>query len=621
MTNQGSRRGLQSRQRLTFRADAADSKSPIPLELGPLIFDVKFTDGRRPFRVDLSWFSRPGLGRELAQSFYCLADQPGAIASPGSASTYRNSLKCFSAYLEQRGDRENRIACSEDLRADHLNGFEDWLRLTYGKTSGTPYSYLTCVASLLRYRASALGTVYPECLAERLTHNADGGKGRSVPVDSWSPSVAARIRQVCRREMGAVLRRFAAAERDLVSAADPRFVGWDAPNALLWEAAHTGPLTHAHLAIQWPSRMRRRVLVAVVNERLYPTERDLLPFAILLILETAIPIECVRELLTDCLQNGDATPGRRSIEIHYLKRRSGEVPERHDRFVDGGSTTPGGIIRNALRLTARLRALAGSENLWRVYFKHGNRTPGFQASTAAKWARDKGLVDDDGRPLAFNWMKLRKTAWNVRYKRFGTLSRIVTREHSREVAGLHYAAVASSTGIHEDAVEAAQHAALTDVRKSRVVTSSEELLMRGDPASAAIDLGVDATDVLPLLDGERDVGLNDCINMKELPRGAPGVPCPGPYAGPYFLCLDCPNAVITARKIPSLLRFIEIMTEDRDLLSATDWLAHWGHAWDRSHQYLGAFTEGEVALARERVQADRPVVYLPLEARLHHVSC
>ena len=113
-----------------------------------------------------------------------------------------------------------------------------------------------------------------------------------------------------------------------------------------------------------------------------------------------------------------------------------------------------------------------------------------------------------------------------------------------------------------------------------------------------------------LLDGEQDVWLATCSGFDRSPFGEPGAPCPQPFWG----CLECRNAVITARKLPAIIAFLRFIEEQRAGLSAADWGMKFGRAHERiAKQVLPAFPESVVAEAR--LEAEWQALYLPPEAR------
>ncbi|MFX7961235.1 hypothetical protein ABTK60_20310, partial [Acinetobacter baumannii] len=75
-----------------------------------------------------------------------------------------------------------------------------------------------------------------------------------------------------------------------------------------------------------------------------------------------------------------------------------------------------------------------------------------------------------------------------------------------------------------------------------------------------------------LLDGDQDVWLAACAGFQNSPFAEAGSPCPQPFWG----CLECRNAVITARKLPAILAFLDFIEGERAGLSAADWSIKFG---------------------------------------------
>jgi hypothetical protein len=119
-----------------------------------------------------------------------------------------------------------------------------------------------------------------------------------------------------------------------------------------------------------------------------------------------------------------------------------------------------------------------------------------------------------------------------------------------------------------------------------------------------------ADTVGPVLDGEQDVWLAACAGFHSSPFAEPGSPC----AQPFWGCLDCPNAVITARKLPAILAFLAFVEEQRCSLPASDWAAKFGRVHTRiTVQVLPVFSDAVIAEARRQMGSER--LYLPPEAR------
>jgi hypothetical protein len=161
-------------------------------------------------------------------------------------------------------------------------------------------------------------------------------------------------------------------------------------------------------------------------------------------LETGLEIECCKTLTVDCLQNA---PGG-TVEVAYLKRRARGGEHKRLRVCDGGSTTPGGLIRRLIELTAAARRHHPSDSLW-VYRGAGAFTAGIRhPQMLDAWTRRHGVVDDDGRPLRLLLCRLRKTHKALWYlKTEGHLARFAV-GHTPEIATRHYADVPALRPLH-----------------------------------------------------------------------------------------------------------------------------------------------------------------------------
>jgi hypothetical protein len=119
-------------------------------------------------------------------------------------------------------------------------------------------------------------------------------------------------------------------------------------------------------------------------------------------------------------------------------------------------------------------------------------------------------------------------------------------------------------------------------------------------------------DVPRLLSGKQDVWLASCAGFTKSPFAAEGDPCPEPFWG----CLECRNAIITARKLPAIIAFLEFIVARRTEMAEADWWLKFGRAWSRiTQQILPAFSDAVVANAREKAKALEHAPYLPPEAR------
>jgi hypothetical protein len=102
--------------------------------------------------------------------------------------------------------------------------------------------------------------------------------------------------------------------------------------------------------------------------------------------------------------------------------------------------------------------------------------------------------------------------------------------------------------------------------------------------------------------GATDVFLASCSDFYASPFARrPGSACPVAIWG----CLECPNAVHTSRHLPSVLRFFDFITAQRDELGAAEWKARYGIAFERvTSGILAQFSGEQIATARMIAEAD-----------------
>nr|BAA87707.1 tiorf82 [Agrobacterium tumefaciens] len=184
--------------------------------------------------------------------------------------------------------------------------------------------------------------------------------------------------------------------------------------------------------------------------------------------------------------------------------------------------------------------------------------------------------------------------------------------HTKEVAARHYADVPALRPLHEATIADAFTEAVTSALSSTVLTPEQEETWRNDPVAAS-KAAPEGCDPMSLLDGKQDIWLASCGGFFSSPYAEHGSPCSQPFWG----CLECPNAVITTRKLPAILSFLAFLEGQRLLLSASHWATKFATAHARiTMQILPAFGSATVEEAR-RVLASEPVSnYMPPEALL-----
>lgn len=317
-------------------------------------------------------------------------------------------------------------------------------------------------------------------------------------------------------------------------------------------------------------------------------------------------IEALRGLEADCLRN----PNRGYVEIEYRKRRAHQAQWKRLRVRDGGRETPGAVLRLAIKLTERARQHSGSSKLW-VTWKPLRLSPPKKLETCvAAFVAKYGIVDDDGKPLALNLSRLRKTQKADWYKRTGGQLENFAVGHTVAVAANHYADIPALRHLHEQTIVEALTDAMVPALQPRIVLPEDEIRLRSSADTTG--LPVLPEKIGPLLDGKQDLWLAACSGFRSSPFGREGEACPTPFWG----CLECPNAVITARKLPALIAFQAFIDEQREVLPPDDWSEKFHRPYRRiTDQILPMFLPSVVGSARvEAAESSMPLLYLPPEA-------
>jgi hypothetical protein len=515
-----------------------------------------------------------------------------------------NGLKRFFRYL---ADTAATISGPEHLRQEHIDGFESWLEAQC-VTAIHRHTIIAKVIIALRTIDASRPGVLDDKLRQRLRYTSARPAGRSTPRDAYSGFVAKQLRDAARVDIQAVTRRLAPTP---IEHSDATLRDHLETAAAVIET--DGTIGHRHPALQ--SFYRRFHLLGLeggapirdLHARRYLLAEDVVAFFVALSLETGLEPECVKALRVDCLRN----PASGTVEIAYVKRRARGSEWKHLRVRDGASSTPGGIIRILIELTAAARRQKPSDSLW-VYFHTGrleDRIVLHGRDTIDNWVARHGIVDDAGQPLHLLLSRLRKTHKALWYaKTQGDMARFAI-GHTPEVAARHYADLPSLRHLHEQAVADGLNDALASALQPRIVTPEEEAIARRAPSK--LQLSVPAAEARRVLSGKNDVWLASCSGFHNSPFAPAGEPCSEPFWG----CLECQNAVITARKLPAIIAFLDFIVTRRAEMTEADWWAKFGQPWSRiTQQILPAFSDAVVTQAREKAKAIEHRPYLPLEA-------
>lgn len=594
-----SRRG----RRVSFRAD--DGAAPI--EPADSVIGLRFTitaQNGGDALIDYTRLKPRRLALAVARALRQLGASGGPLTVRSTVKAYAVTLPRFFSYLAQTRDR---IGGPEDLRAHHLDGFEAWLEAE-GLSRTHLFTVLVKVIATLRRIAAEPDVRISTDLRDRLRYISARPFQRARPRDAYSPFVARQLRDAARADAERLFRRFG--QQIAIEGDASLHRATKAVEAVISEGGRIG---HKHPALKslYFIRMRRELPISTLIEDLHAPHhllaRDLPPLLVLLSLETGLELECCKALTIDCLRN----PSAGTIEVAYLKRRAHGAEHKSLRVRDGGTGTPGGLIRRLIEVTAMARRHCPSDSLW-IYLRRGQLRSGidhWQEMTDV-WTRRHAIVDDDGQPLRLLLSRLRKTHKALWYRKTeGHMARFAV-GHTAEVAAQHYADIPSLRPLHEATVADTFEEVAAAAQAPILLSPEQEADWRAAPEHA--DGIVESDAVVPLLDGDQDVWLASCAGFYASPHGQPGEPCPQPFWG----CLDCGNAVITARKLPAILAFLAFVEAEREGLTASDWDAKFGHVHARiTSQVLPAFSKTVIAEARAALSLSPLPLYLPPEAR------
>jgi hypothetical protein len=460
-------------RRVAFSRDAGIT---LPSNADPvtgLRFTIAVQNGGETL-IDFTALRPRRLALAAARALRHLAAPGGPLGARSTVRAYAVTLPQFFFYLGESGEP---IAGVGALQGRHVDGFEAWLA-----ERGLTASISTrCSSKSLPYSGrspSTAQTRYPD-LRDRLRYVSAKPFQRSRPRDAYSPYVARQLRDAARADVAAVIWRL---QQALPPEPDPALRRAEAAvMAIIEECGLVRCADPAFMRLYHARRRRglqKQHLTEELRGRRYLTEDDVIPFLVLLALETGLEIECCKTLMIDCLRN----PSGGTVEIAYLKRRARGAEHKQLRVRDGSSTTPGGLIRKLIELTAAARRHHSSANLW-VYhgaaiFFAGIRHP---RATVDAWTRRHGIVDDAGRPLRLVLSHLRKTHKALWYlKTEGHMARFAV-GHTPEVAARHYADVPALRPLHEATVAEAFREAVTSAAMPIVLTPEQEDAWRADP--------------------------------------------------------------------------------------------------------------------------------------------
>lgn len=588
----------------SFPLPAVPTETTAVQLIEPRRFALTLEDGCT-YHVDLTGWPGVAFTTQLAPFVRERIQRMGPGLVRNSVRQILQNLRRFWVFLSERGAMPEALM---DLSVELIDDYEAWLEQHAG---GRIYQrhLMAALISVLRVGAEEKAALLPPAILPRLRFLGHGPVGGSIPRDAYSGRIAQALRIAARGQTLDAWNRIARGD-DLPPhpaevVAHPKMAAHR--DAVLAEIATHGRIGTSHPAfrrfVNMAARRKIDIGIEVPHRGFHLVQKDLAAFLILLALETGMEAGSLIRLKADCLVN----PTKGYVEIAYHKRRARGAEWKRLRVRDGGSTTPGGLIRLALTLTERARRHLGSDRLWVLWTVTGLRPASENGPhDLDRFAADHGLVNDDGKPLHINLSRLRKTQKAEWYHRTGGQMEQFAVGHTVAVAARHYAEIPALAHIHDAALADAFRDALDAMRIVPIEAAAPpaQLATSDNLQQAHID---DPTAPHP-----QDLWLARCGDFFASPFADRGTACPTPFWG----CLECRNAVISEAKLPALLAFQAFMAAQRNALSAQDWAAKFGHAFARiTDQILPSFPPRAVEAARAADPAETAhPLYLPIEA-------
>ncbi|MFI7681007.1 hypothetical protein [Actinophytocola sp. NPDC049390] len=489
-----------------------------------------------------------------------------------------------------------------------------------------------------------------------LTGSSGLRRGATREVDEFSRADKKALVQAARADIKRLEQRLRRGRELLERGVDPETGGWLEPANLLWAIEHGVPtrelLGRLPSPADWPAalidllppevalRYRGRALLRALTGMLYPHNRDLHGFRILLMAATGHTSEEITGLAEDQVE---FTPD--GVLLSFTKNRARSVRRRFytsntvDSAVEGtdvgdavtvthlvtGRLDAADILRRLLAATARLRARSGlspaplflRSAIW-VYDLSISRFNGdWNGSDLNDWLDRMGLRLSGPADIR----RLRKSGKVEKALAYRGRVSDVADDHSVEVFHGHYAHGTTLKVIAGHVITSAQQrwfdeALAGALAGPTVLTPDAEQALNTTTAttaaSAAKAVGLTRRQVAQLRDGALDMGVSACRDPFDSPFGKAGDLCP---VAP-LRCLECRHALVLPSNLPQLLLLADHLDRLRTRLTPQHFHALWGQSHANLTAVLADRTPVEIELARKQIAAGDADLHLPLSAHV-----
>lgn len=557
---------------------------------------------------------------------------------------YRRAVRGFCQFVDTHLPAAAEASLTHAV-PDLLPVILDWTRqlpTRWPAGSTEPAHQAGRLRTLIKRRAAHPDREVAAHLHGWLTGSSGLRRGATREVDEFSRADKKALIQAARADITRLEQRLRHGQELLDRGVDPEAGGWLEPANLLWAIEHGMPtrelLGRLPNLADWPAALtgllppevalnyRGRTLLRVLTGMLYPHNRDLHGFRILLMAATGHTSEEVTGLAEDQVE---FTPD--GVLLTFTKNRARSVRRRFytsstvDNAADDDAATvthlttgrldAADILRRLISATARLRTRSGL-----------SPAPLFLRS--AIWVYDLTISrfngDCNGADLN-DWLQQRELRLSGpadirRLRKSGKVEKAlayrgrvsdVADDHSVEVFHGHYAHGTTLHVIAGHVITSAQQRWLDEALAGpTVLTADAEQAL--DNTTAAKAVGLTRRQVAQLRDGALDMGVSACRDPFDSPFGKAGDLCP---VAP-LRCLECRHALVLPSNLPQLLLLADHLDRLRARLTPRHFHALWGQSHTNLTAVLADRTPAEIELARKQIAAGEADLHLPLSAHV-----
>ncbi|MEU6736178.1 hypothetical protein ABZ929_23815 [Streptomyces physcomitrii] len=616
-------------------------------DLGPVrvgVRQVVTPDSRGKKRVlhfDPSQFACRTLAAEFADEWVEYIEVTSRRT--GTASGHRQGLRMFCAFVDEhlagRAPEASLARTDPDLSM-LLLAWEQSLPARWPRGSTRPGALAANIRILVNRRQRHPDRDLAPRLAQIAGQDHSLSWGVTQELDEFSRKDKAALVKAAWEDIARLRNRLKAGWDMIVAGRHPAEHGWSRMPDLLWALAHravsprelakTVPFPLApELAELIPDNvrtegqrcgMRGYFLVRGLLNQLYPNERDLHAFRVLLVAATGHSPEEVSGLTEEAVE---FTEG--GVRLTMIKNRARRIHRRAftridavnavehvQEYADRPRLEVAAIVRQLMDVTAPLRDLYGDRPA--PLFLQATLPPSFEFTVGrgrlrlfGRWVKEMEL-DLEGR---IDIRRLRKSVKVEKAVAFGGRITDIADDHHQETFRGHYAQGTTLRMISGQVITTAQQSWFDKAIAGPVVLDVAAGTALEEAAPVLAELGLGAEQVEDLRSGALEMGVTSCRDPFDSPFSRPGDLC----AVAPLRCLECRNAWILPSHLPQLLLFADHLDRLRTRLSPAHFHTLWGQSAANLAAVLAERTAAETAAARHHIADGSATLQLPLTAR------